>query len=176
MRLLRRPEIHLHSQVNLYAVTFEPAPTPLCQFSGLLQFAHPQHIAIEMPRRPPPPRRHRELHMIDGSERMRWHSGNPPIRNSQSARPYRLPTIPRTDSISFAESYPTPSLNTVSTFSMSSIFFDGSPLTTTRSACLPAAMVPMRSNSPRNCAPFAVAIWIASTGVNPASTSNSTSR
>src|SRR5690349_15523769 len=61
----------------------------------------------------------------------------------------RLPTIPRTDSINFPESYPTPSLNTVSTFSISSILFDGSPLITTRSACLPAAIVPIRSNSPK---------------------------
>src|ERR1039457_6337260 len=53
---------------------------------------------------------------------------------------------------------------------MSSIFFDGSPLITTRSACLPGAIVPMRSDSPRNCAPLAVATWIASTGVNPAPT------
>src|SRR5579859_5248996 len=59
---------------------------------------------------------------------------------------YLMPTSPRTDSISFAESYPVPSLKTVSTFSMSSIFFDGSPLMTTKSACLPGAIVPIRSS------------------------------
>ena len=37
----------------------------------------------------------------------------------------------------------TPSLKTVSTFSMSSIFFDGSPLMSTRSACLPGAIEPI---------------------------------
>src|SRR6202047_5575859 len=78
--------------------------------------------------------------------------------NLQLAKIYRLPTTPRTDSISLAESYPTPSLQTVSTFSMSSIFLDGSPLFTTRSACFPAAIVPMRSDSPRYCAPLKVAI------------------
>src|SRR5262252_3903312 len=37
------------------------------------------------------------------------------------------PYFSRTDSRSFAESYPTPSLNTISTFSTSEICFDGSP-------------------------------------------------
>ena len=52
----------------------------------------------------------------------------------------------------------------------------GLPLTSTRSATLPGAMEPMRSPSPRNCAPLRVAMRIASTGVKPASTSSSTSR
>jgi hypothetical protein len=34
---------------------------------------------------------------------------------------------PFTDSSSFAESYPTPSLNTISTFSMSAMVLEGAP-------------------------------------------------
>jgi hypothetical protein len=37
------------------------------------------------------------------------------------------PTDSRTDSINLAESYPTPSLKTISTFSMSAILDEGSP-------------------------------------------------
>src|SRR5271163_4495724 len=51
-----------------------------------------------------------------------------------------MPTWPRTLSISFLESKPTPALNTISTFSISSMFLEGSPLISTRSACLPAAI------------------------------------
>src|SRR5207244_5688859 len=59
---------------------------------------------------------------------------------------------------------------------MSLMLPDGSPSITTRSACLPTASVPILSPSPRNSAPFEVAMCTASRGVNPASTSNSTSR
>ncbi len=68
-----------------------------------------------------------------------------------------------------------PALKTVSTFSISSIFFEGSPLIKTRSACLPGARVPIRSCWPRYKAPFSVAMWMASTGVKPASTRSSIS-
>src|ERR1700722_16915518 len=132
--------------MHLHLPALEPASSALRQFRRLGEFPHRQQIAIETARRLLSPRWHGELHMINRNEWM--------IRHER----YRLPTTPRTDSISAAESYPTPSLKTVSTFSMSSIFFDGSPLITTRSACLPAAIVPMRSDSPRYCAPLKVAI------------------
>src|SRR5205807_17641 len=60
---------------------------------------------------------------------------------------HRMPTRPRTDSMSLGESNPMPSLKTSSTFSMSLMFLDGSPFTTTMSACLPASRVPMRADS-----------------------------
>ena len=47
-----------------------------------------------------------------------------------------------------------PDLKTVSTFSISLMFFEGSPLIKTRSACLPGASVPIRSCWPRYFAPF----------------------
>ena len=56
---------------------------------------------------------------------------------------YRTPTCPFTESISFFESQPTPSLNTSSTFSMSAIFADGSPFTSMMSACLPGVSEPI---------------------------------
>src|SRR5205823_4805343 len=56
---------------------------------------------------------------------------------------HRMPTRPRTDSASFCGSYPTPSLKTISTFSISLMFFVGSPFTTTRPAALPGAMLPI---------------------------------
>src|ERR1043166_2148699 len=87
-----------------------------------------------------------------------------------------MPTRPWTDWINFSESYPTPSLKTISTFSMSLIVVAGLPFTTIRSACLPGAIDPMRASSPRNFAPLSDAIMIASGGVKPASTSSSTSR
>ena len=59
--------------------------------------------------------------------------------------PYR----PRTDAISLALSYPTPSRNVTSTCSISAIRVAGSPFTTIRSAFLPGATVPIRSARPR---------------------------
>lgn len=53
------------------------------------------------------------------------------------------PYLPRTLSSSFFESNPTPSLKTISTFSMSEICFDGSPLITTKSAFFPAEIDPI---------------------------------
>ena len=52
----------------------------------------------------------------------------------------------------------------------------GSPRTTTRSACFPFATVPIVSRRPRYAAPLYVAMWIASTGVKPASTRSSIPR
>src|SRR5260370_1108543 len=69
-----------------------------------------------------------------------------------------------------------PSLNTVSTFSMSVIFAAGSAWMSTKSGAFPGAIVPMLSSRPMNLAPFWVAMWIASTGVKPASTRSSSSR
>ena len=66
--------------------------------------------------------------------------------------------------MSFAESKPTPSLKTISTFLMSATSTVGLPLMTTTSAALPTAKLPMRASSPRNVAPFEVAIRIASSG------------
>jgi len=54
--------------------------------------------------------------------------------------------------------------------STSEICLDGSPLITTRSAFFPAAMDPIWLSRPRYTAPFRVAILMASTGENPAST------
>ena len=51
---------------------------------------------------------------------------------------------------------------------MSSTVRDGSPFTTTRSACLPAAIVPIFASRPRYFAPFSVATEIASSGREPA--------
>jgi len=59
------------------------------------------------------------------------------------------PTFPRTDAINLAGSYPTPCLNTSSTFRMSETFADGSPSITTRSACMPAAIEPTVLSRPR---------------------------
>src|SRR5262249_19383019 len=56
--------------------------------------------------------------------------------------------------MSFAESYPTPFLSTISTFSMSLIFAEGSPSITTRSTCLPTASVAIFAKSPQNSGPF----------------------
>src|SRR5580765_4214930 len=89
---------------------------------------------------------------------------------------YQTPTCPRTDSMSFAGSKPTPFLNTVSTRLISPIDAAGLPSSTTRSACLPVAIVPMRASRPRYLAPFDVPIAIASSGVNPASTRSSICR
>jgi hypothetical protein len=61
---------------------------------------------------------------------------------------------PDADWISFSVSHPTPSLNTISTFSMSWIFAAGFPFTIIRSACLPTAIDPIRESSLRNFAPF----------------------
>ena len=67
-----------------------------------------------------------------------------------------------------------PSLNTISVFSMSEIFSLGSP------SPPPGQHSSRRNRTDRSCnfnvAPFSVAILMASTGVNPASTSNSISR
>src|SRR5438132_2111029 len=74
---------------------------------------------------------------------------------------HHKPTRPRTDSTSFCGSYPMPCLNTVSTFLTAETSRDGSPSTTTRSACLLAAIVPTRASRPRYFAPLNVAILIA---------------
>jgi len=75
--------------------------------------------------------------------------GWPKREKSWNPQPYRIPTVPRTASISLAESNPMPSLKTVSTFSMSEILWTGFPLIKTMSACFPAASVPIRSSRPR---------------------------
>jgi len=89
---------------------------------------------------------------------------------------HHTPTWPFTESISFCGSNPTPFRKTISTRRTSPIVFDGSPATTTRSACLPAAIEPIFASRPRNFAPFSVPMVIASSGVNPSSTSSSSCR
>src|SRR5436309_14648958 len=110
-----------------------------------------------------------------GASRRRLRRGTGAERGEQQ-HPHRIPTTPRTESNSFYESYPTPCLKTISTFSISAMFFEGSPCTTTRSASFPGAIDPMRSCCPSQIAPLSEWIFSAWTGVNPASTSNSTSR
>src|SRR5204863_2463016 len=89
-------------------------------------------------------------------------------RLSSASRVHREPTIPFTESISLFGSYPLPSLNTNSTFSTSAIVRLGSPLTTVMSAAFPTLRVPILAPSSRKLAPFSVWMWIASSGVNPA--------
>src|SRR5262245_45435385 len=73
---------------------------------------------------------------------------DPAYKGLQETRHHR-PTLPVTDAINFAGSKPTPCLKTVSTLRTSAIVFDGSPATTTRSACLPAAIDPTLASRPR---------------------------
>jgi hypothetical protein len=74
----------------------------------------------------------------------------PRLRASVSPCPcYQTPTWPRTESISFPGLKPTPCLKTVSTLRISLMFADGSPSRTTRSACLPFAIEPIRASRPR---------------------------
>jgi hypothetical protein len=68
-------------------------------------------------------------------------SRHSPVR--LACAPHLVPTWPFTESTIFFVSQPTPSLKTTSTFSMSSIFEDGSPFTIMMSACLPAARDPI---------------------------------
>ena len=69
--------------------------------------------------------------------------------SDESRCAHHKPTLPRTESISLLGLNPTPCRNTVSTLRMSPIVADGSPLSTTRSACLPFAIEPMRASRPR---------------------------
>ncbi len=71
-----------------------------------------------------------------------------PQRRQAGGR-YHSPAFPFTEAMSFAGSYPTPCLKTVSTFSMSLGVVVGSPPITTRSACFPAAIDPIRLSRPR---------------------------
>jgi hypothetical protein len=64
-------------------------------------------------------------------------------RSAEARGSHLSPTMPRTDSASSAGSYAMPSLNTVSIFSISAMLVEGSPAMTTKSACLPGAMVPI---------------------------------
>src|SRR5438132_14345148 len=73
----------------------------------------------------------------------------------------RTPTSPLTDAISLAESYPTPSLHTVTTFLQSAGVFTGSPWMIARSATLPAVTVRSESDSPSTLAPLALRICTA---------------
>src|SRR3989442_5209982 len=86
---------------------------------------------------------------------------------------HRRPTNPLMASASFAGSYPRPFLKTVVTFRISAVWATGLPRRTTRSACFPGTTVPTRSATPRIFAPFALMIWIACSGVKPASTRSS---
>src|SRR5204863_1490006 len=83
------------------------------------------------------------------------------------------PTLPCTDAISLAESYPTPSLKTSVTFRMTDGSATRSPCSTTRSASLPRSTVPRLLSTPRIFAPFAVMMCTACAGVKPASMNSS---
>jgi hypothetical protein len=63
--------------------------------------------------------------------------------SSARRRSHPIPTNPFTDWINFSESYPTPSLKTISTFSMSLMVAAGFTLTVIKSACLPGAIEPI---------------------------------
>ena len=89
---------------------------------------------------------------------------------------HHSPTFPVTDAISFAGSKPTPCLNTVSTLRTSAMVVDGSPSMTTRSACLPAAIDADARVASEILRAVQRADRIASSGVNPSSTSSSSCR
>ncbi len=61
------------------------------------------------------------------------------MRQPLQYSPYR----PFTESSSLLASYPTPSLNTISTFSISAMRVAGSPFITTRSAFFPVEIEPI---------------------------------
>lgn len=93
------------------------------------------HLCTKVGRRP----------LVDEIRSARAWALAPTFRSLAQYCPYR----PLTESNSFRESYPIPSLKTISTLSMSEICFDGSPLITTRSAFFPAATEPISLSLPR---------------------------
>ena len=106
MRFLRRTEVCLDSQMDLHLTALEPAAASLCELWRLGDLGHPEQSTVEVPRRLLFSRRHSQLHVINRSERVVGHATIVP-RNGTSFRIvhyYRLPTTPRTDSMSLGES------------------------------------------------------------------------
>src|SRR5579863_3311169 len=61
-------KILLDAEMNLYIAACKPAPTALCEFHGLWDFYHSQHVAIELTCRVFLSGGHRNLDMIDRRE------------------------------------------------------------------------------------------------------------
>ncbi len=97
-------KVGFDTKVDLYSSACEPASAALRQFRRFWHFSHAEDGAIERSRRVFSSNRHGELHVIDSNERAGGHDRILSAGGSQIRRCYRLPTIPRTDSISFAES------------------------------------------------------------------------
>lgn len=69
MSLLRRPEFHLNSQMNLHCAALKPATTALFQLCWLLDFDHPEQTGVKRSRLIFHARWHCKLHVVYTDER-----------------------------------------------------------------------------------------------------------
>lgn len=75
MSLPGRTEVRLYTEVDLNIPTGEPDSTAFCKFGRLRDLDHAKRLSVEMPRDVFSARGHRELNMIDKSER-KFHREN----------------------------------------------------------------------------------------------------
>jgi hypothetical protein len=68
MSFLRWTKFRLDSEVDLYGTTLKPAAATLCQLRGLGNFRHSQNSRKKRASLRLLPRRHGELHVVDGNK------------------------------------------------------------------------------------------------------------